>query len=112
MTLIVNPADMRRAYTAQVTRRYTMIALVFSLLALSFFLDVATGPGKYDLSTVFDVLADPMSHGVRLKVIVWDYRLPVAITAVLVGALLAVAGAQMQTILNNSLAELWNVAHL
>ncbi len=105
MTVDVNPAGMRRAYAAQVSRRYGMIAVVSGLLALSFFLDVATGPGKYDLSIVFDVLTDPMSHGVRLKVIVWDYRLPVAITAALVGALLAVAGAQMQTILNNPLAE-------
>jgi iron complex transport system permease protein len=46
-----------------------------------------------------------MAHGVQIKVIVWDYRLPIAVTAVLVGALLAVAGAQMQTILNNPLAE-------
>ncbi|MCG3267882.1 iron ABC transporter permease [Yoonia sp. I 8.24] len=105
MTIDVDATDMRRAYAAQLMRRYAMIALVGGLLGLSFFLDVATGPGKYSLSVVFDVLTDPLSHGVRLKVIVWDYRLPVAITAVLVGALLAVAGAQMQTILNNPLAE-------
>lgn len=105
MTTKVAPADMQRAYTSQVARRYVMIAAVAGLLALSFFLDVATGPGNYPLSTVFDVFTDPLSHGVRLKVIVWDYRLPVAVTAVLVGALLAVAGAQMQTILNNPLAE-------
>ena len=105
MTTDVNPVEMRQAYSAQVTRRYVMIAIVTALLLLSFFLDVATGPGKYPLSTVFDVFTDPMSHGVRLKVIVWDYRLPVAGTAVLVGALLAVAGAQMQTILINPLAE-------
>jgi iron complex transport system permease protein len=105
MTIPVDAADMRRTYEAQLTRRFAMIALVAGLLVLSFFLDVATGPGKYSLSVVFDVLIDPLSHGVRLKVIVWDYRLPVAITAALVGALLAVAGAQMQTILNNPLAE-------
>lgn len=100
-----NTVQMRTAYSAQTARRYAMIALVAGLLLLSFFLDIATGPGKYSLSTVLDVFTDPLSHGVRLKVIVWDYRLPVAITAVLVGALLAVAGAQMQTILNNPLAE-------
>jgi len=101
----VNPAEMREVYSRQLLRRYVMIGIVTALLLLSFFIDVATGPGKYPLSTVFEVLADPMSHGVRLKVIVWDYRLPVAVTAVLVGALLAVGGAQMQTILNNPLAE-------
>ncbi|MEM9249438.1 MAG: iron chelate uptake ABC transporter family permease subunit, partial [Pseudomonadota bacterium] len=105
MTIDVTAVEMRRSYAAQVWRRYGMIALVAALLALSFFLDVATGPGNYPLSTVADVLLEPQSHGPRLKVIVWDYRLPVAVTAVLVGALLAVAGAQMQTILNNPLAE-------
>ena len=74
--------EMRQSYAAQVSRRYGMIGLVSALLALSFFLDVATGPGGYSLSTVFEVFVDPMSHGVRLKVIIWDYRLPVAITAV------------------------------
>ncbi|MDE0970039.1 MAG: iron ABC transporter permease [Octadecabacter sp.] len=105
MTTDVDPAEMRQAYSKQITRRYIMIAIVTLILLISFFVDVATGPGKYPLSTVFDVFTDPMSHGVRLKVIVWDYRLPIAVTAVLVGALLAVAGAQMQTILNNPLAE-------
>ncbi|TLP67156.1 iron ABC transporter permease [Parasedimentitalea maritima] len=105
MSINVSPAEMRQAYASQVMRRYVMIACVAGLLLLSFVLDVATGPGHYQLSTVLEVFADPMSHGVRLKVIVWDYRLPVAVTAVLVGALLAVAGAQMQTILNNPLAE-------
>ncbi|MCV6584007.1 MAG: iron ABC transporter permease [Marinibacterium sp.] len=105
MTPDANAAQMRQAYAARTHRRYGMMGLVFVLLALSFLLDITTGPGHYSLSTVFEVLSDPMSHGVRLKVIVWDYRLPVAITAVIVGALLAVAGAQMQTILNNPLAE-------
>lgn len=102
---ITASTDMQQAYAAQVGRRYCMIAGVSTLLLLSFFVDVATGPGNYPLSTVLDVFADPDSHGVRLKVIVWNYRLPIAVTAVLVGALLALAGAQMQTILNNPLAE-------
>lgn len=100
-----NPGGMQRAYMARIGRRVSMLTLVAALLLGSFVLDISTGPGNYPLSTVFDVLVDPMSHDVRLKVIIWDYRMPVAATAVLVGALLAVAGAQMQTILNNPLAE-------
>ena len=100
-----NTAAMRQAYTSQVNRRSLMLLLVALLLLASFLIDISTGPGRYPLSTVIDVFLDPLSHGVRLKVIVWDYRLPVAVTAILVGALLAVAGAQMQTILNNPLAE-------
>lgn len=105
MSVDTSAAEMRQGYALQVARRYGMILAVALLLVASFLLDVTTGPGNYSLSTVAEVFADPMSHGARLKVIVWDYRLPVAVTAVLVGALLAVAGAQMQTILNNPLAE-------
>src|SRR5690606_12580471 len=47
----------------------------------------------------------PQSAPTRLNVVVWDVRLPVAVMAVLIGAMLGVAGAQMQTILNNPLAD-------
>ena len=39
------------------------------------------------------------------RVVMWDIRLPVALMAVAVGAALSLAGAQMQTILNNPLAS-------
>ena len=44
--------------------------------------------------------ADPST-----RVIVWDIRLPQALMAALVGAALGLAGAEMQTILNNPLAS-------
>lgn len=97
--------DIQAHYHKQNARRYGLLILVAVLLLLSFLIDISTGPGNYSLATVAQVLLEPMSHGARLKVIVWDYRLPIAVTAVVVGALLAVAGAQMQTILNNPLAE-------
>ncbi|MDE0681435.1 MAG: iron ABC transporter permease [Candidatus Poribacteria bacterium] len=105
MTIKTHSAGIQHAYSGMLARRRAMIVLMFGLLLISFLLDVATGPGQYPLTIIFEVLIDPMAHGARLKVIVWDYRLPVAVTAAVVGALLAVAGAQMQTILNNPLAE-------
>ena len=105
MSITMINSEMRQDYSARTTGRFAVIALASGLLLFSFLIDVATGPGEYPLSTVFDLLIDPMSHGIRLQVIIWEYRLPVAVTAVLVGALLALAGAQMQTILNNPLAE-------
>ena len=97
--------DAGKNYTAQVSRRAWIIFVVAGLLLFSFLWDVAHGPGNYPLSTVIETLLDKSAHGIKLEVIVWDYRLPVAVTAVLVGAMLAVAGAEMQTILNNPLAE-------
>lgn len=105
MAMMSDTSEMRTSYTAQTTRRYFVLAVTAGLLLFSFIVDVSTGPGKYPLSTVVETLLNPMAHGVQIKVIIWDYRLPIAVTAVIVGAILAVAGAQMQTILNNPLAE-------
>ena len=41
----------------------------------------------------------------RGELFVWQIRLPYALTAVLVGAALALSGAEMQTVLNNPLAS-------
>lgn len=101
----ITAQGLRVRYGAHTRRRYLMLLAVTLGLLVSFVVDVATGPGGYSIATVTQVLLDPYSHGARLKVIVWDYRLPVALTAVIVGGLLATAGAQMQTILNNPLAE-------
>lgn len=92
-------------YRRRMRRNITYLCLAALLVLISFSIDVATGPGHYPLSTVIDVLLDPESHGKGLKVIVHQYRLPVAMMAVLVGAMLATSGAQMQTLLNNPLAE-------
>lgn len=105
MAMMADSTGLRAGYAARTARRYVVIALAAALLVTSFVIDVATGPGNYPLRTVIETLMDPMAHGVQIEVIVWAYRLPIAVTAVIVGALLAVAGAQMQTILNNPLAE-------
>lgn len=105
MAMTSDTSEMRASYAAQTSRRYLVLAIAAAMLLLSFIVDISTGPGQYPLSTVVETLLDPMAHGVQIKVIIWDYRLPIAVTAVIVGAVLAVAGAQMQTILNNPLAE-------
>ncbi|OJX75167.1 iron ABC transporter permease [Magnetospirillum sp. 64-120] len=69
-------------------------------VVLAFALDVATGPSGIRLAELLKSADDP-----ALAVILWDIRLPQATMAVLVGAALALAGAEMQTTLNNSLAS-------
>ncbi len=78
----------------------TLLALLTSVLW-----DIATGPGGFPVEDLLDVLVDPDAHGARLRVVVWDLRAPVAVLAVLVGAMLGAAGAELQTILNNPLAD-------
>ncbi|MEM1191453.1 MAG: iron ABC transporter permease [Pseudomonadota bacterium] len=88
-------------------RRLHWLAIGGATLALCalFLVDVGTGPGQLSMARIADVLRDSSSHGAAARIIVWDIRLPVASMAVLVGAMLSIAGAQMQSILNNPLAD-------
>jgi len=80
-----------------------MLAALVALL-LGVLLDAATGPAFLPLQAVARaVLGYPSDSSV--EAIVWSIRLPVALTAVTVGAALGLSGAIMQTILNNPLAS-------
>ena len=77
--------------------------LVLAALA-ALLLDLVTGPSGLPLSQTLRTLAGAEAARAA-QVIVWDVRLPVAVMALLVGAALALAGAEMQTVLENPLAE-------
>lgn len=92
-------------YRAMVQRRQVILLALGLLTVFSFCVDLAVGPARYSLAEVVSGLLAPGRAGQQLAVILWDIRMPVAVMALLVGAALAVAGAQMQTILNNPLAS-------
>lgn len=95
----------RFAYRALTFRRRLILAGLFGLLLASFVVDLMLGPARYSATQVLQALFDPAGVPTALRVVIWDIRLPVALMAVVTGASLAVAGAQMQTILNNPLAS-------
>lgn len=86
-------------------RRNALLAAGSVLLGLLFLLDLGTGPGVLSPAEVVAALLDPAGVSPRHAVIVWDIRLPVALLAVVVGGMLGLAGAEMQTILDNPLAD-------
>ncbi|CAI1494708.1 Probable ABC transporter permease protein HI_1471 [Serratia quinivorans] len=83
--------------------------LMMGVLALailgSLLLDFTLGPSGLSLSSLWQTLMDPAAADAGTRVIVWDIRLPYALMAVVVGFALGLAGAEMQTILNNPLAS-------
>ncbi|MCE9937065.1 MULTISPECIES: iron ABC transporter permease [Serratia] len=83
--------------------------LMMGVLALaimgSLLLDFTIGPSGLSLSSLWQTLIDPAAADAGTRVIVWDIRLPYALMAVVVGFALGLAGAEMQTILNNPLAS-------
>ena len=92
-------------YRRLVLRKRLILCALAVLLLGSVLLDLALGPARYSLSEVLGALLSPDSAAPQVRVVMWDIRLPVALMAVAVGAALSLAGAQMQTILNNPLAS-------
>ena len=109
MTIAIVPTEQqvqgRAAYRALTRRKLSLLAALVLLLIFSLIADMAIGPARYALSDVALALFAPAQANEALQVVVWDIRLPVALMAVVVGAALSVAGAQMQTVLNNPLAS-------
>ncbi|MDT1062541.1 iron ABC transporter permease [Paracoccus sp. CPCC 101403] len=95
----------RGFYRALVLRRQLILAALAAALVFSICLDLALGPARYSLAQVIEALLRPGLVDERIRVILWEIRMPVALMAAVVGASLSIAGVQMQTILNNPLAS-------
>jgi iron complex transport system permease protein len=92
-------------YQALVRRKRLIVAGLLLLMLLVLVCDVAIGGGSLALPELLRGCFAPWTAPPVVREIVWNIRMPIAMTGVLVGAALAVAGAEMQTILNNPLAE-------
>src|SRR5690606_31191353 len=88
-----------------VKRRSWLVCGLAILAAVAGFLDLLTGPAALPATHVLHGLLDPDTLSRPMQVVLWQVRLPVALLALLVGAALALAGTEMQTILHNPLAE-------
>ncbi|MEM9550590.1 MAG: iron ABC transporter permease [Pseudomonadota bacterium] len=92
-------------YRRRSLRRILLVLATLGALFVIVTIDVVTGPANLSFFRTLHVILDPSVATPREDLIIWDLRLPVALMAVVVGAMLGVAGAEMQTILNNPLAE-------
>lgn len=97
--------DLVRGYHRRSRRRAALVLAAAAILFTTVVIDVITGPADLSFVRTMHVIFDPSVATAKEEVIIWDLRLPVALMAVVVGAMLGVAGAEMQTILNNPLAE-------
>ncbi len=92
-------------YHRQNRRRAVLVGVMAVIAALGVVLDLVTGPAGLPLGETLRALTGTGEVPRATEVIVWTVRLPVAVVALLVGAALALAGAEMQTVLENPLAE-------
>ena len=93
------------AYRRRMFQQFALLAGAAFLLFASVVTDITTGPADFSFWQVVGVIFDPASASLKEEVVVWDLRLPVAMMAVIVGAMLGISGAEMQTILDNPLAD-------
>lgn len=98
-------AELVRAYERTGARRSLVVLGLAVACALAFLLDLVTGPSALTSGQVLSGLFSPDSLTASQHAIVWQVRLPLSLMALLVGAALALAGAEMQTVLNNPLAS-------
>jgi len=89
----------------RVRQRWIIIAGLAALAMAAGLLDLFTGPAALAPAQVLQGLWTPDSLSLPMQVVLWQVRMPIALMALLVGVALALAGAEMQTILNNPLAE-------
>jgi iron complex transport system permease protein len=92
-------------YNIVIYKKRIVLVCLLAVVIISFLIDISTGPAKLSIPDVVRSLLDPGPVDKKTDIIVRIIRLPIATMAVLVGACLAVAGMEMQTILNNSLAS-------
>jgi iron complex transport system permease protein len=85
--------------------RNNLLFLAFSLLVIFLFLaDLMWGSVAIPAKEIFSVLCGERQNSVFAEIII-NFRLPKAITAILAGASLSVAGLMMQTLFRNPLAD-------
>ncbi len=104
-TLPLNADEVLQAYRKLVARRVLIVAGLAVLCVAAFLLDLVTGPSSLTALQVLGGVFSPDALSAPQQAIIWQVRLPYALMAVLVGAALSLAGAEMQTILNNPLAS-------
>jgi iron complex transport system permease protein len=93
------------AYASLLRFRLAVVLIVGVLALAAFIADLATGPSALGAIDALRGLLAPQTLDRAAAVIVWEVRLPQALMALLVGAALSLAGAEMQTILNNPMAS-------
>lgn len=98
-------AEIVSDHRRRVIRRWGIIIALTLAAVAAFIIGTIVGPVDLSVSDVVSGIIDPSGLSERDYTVLWKLRLPMSVMAILVGMSLSLAGAQMQTILGNPLAE-------
>lgn len=102
-----------KEYRALIAKKLIFIASCLVVLVIAIGVSLGIGSTHVGFSRVYELLFDHVS-GVHFEpgtddsiddAVIWDYRLPRTLFAIIAGAVLAVAGVAMQGVMNNPLAD-------
>ncbi|AVF37805.1 FecCD family ABC transporter permease [Rahnella sikkimica] len=105
MTTSAGRREAITAHRARERKRWRYVFLFLLITAVSLVFDIATGPSMLSPSEVICSLTGIGERAAMTDAIVREFRLPMALMALVVGAALGAGGAQMQTLLNNPMAS-------
>ncbi|MDQ3394417.1 MAG: iron ABC transporter permease [Bacteroidota bacterium] len=83
---------------------FSVFGFLILLLVFCFLANISLGSVYIPLSQIITILSGGSSEKVVWENIIFNFRLPKAVTAIVVGAGLSVSGLQMQTLFRNPLA--------
>ncbi|ODA43121.1 iron ABC transporter permease [Desulfosporosinus sp. BG] len=95
----------KAVYQGIVARKYSFLLMFAALGLVSLLVDVLVGPAWLSVPDIIKTIFGVATVEPTTEVIVWTLRLPTGLMAIVVGATLGIAGAEMQTILDNPLAS-------
>lgn len=98
------PADASHPTARRQAARARMLLALAAIVVALLLADLSSGAASLSASQIWAALTAPGGDSTE-HFIVWQLRLPQAFMAVLVGAALGLAGAEMQTVLDNPLAS-------
>ena len=78
--------------------------ILFIALVISVLVNISLGSVEIPFSDTFDAILGGTLSNASWHYIIWDYRIPKALTAILAGAGLSLSGLLMQTLFRNPLA--------
>jgi len=91
-------------YQAYILFKIGVICIGILCIVLLFLISVSVGPVSIPISDILTTLINGESTSLYKRVI-WNIRIPQALTAIVTGAGLAIAGVAMQSVLRNPLAS-------
>ncbi|MCZ9296678.1 FecCD family ABC transporter permease [Corynebacterium yonathiae] len=98
-------AALARQHKKLTWQRIGIVAGLTLIAAVAFIISNFVGAIDISPGEVIKGIVNPAGLDDQTRTVLWQLRLPMAVMAVLIGMALSLAGAEMQTILNNPLAE-------